>query len=909
VNWRARITQAFQGRTAPDDDVLEELAQHAASLYETARAEGSTPEAAIERVEAQVGVWAREAVLLRRRPRHEAAPFPLQHSAFGIRHSASSLWHDLRYSVRLLGHARGHASLVIATMALGMSAVTVLFSVMYGVLLKPLPWPDADRIVQVSEIRKGGAPRVAGTLSNGTYLAWRDRHDTIEEIGGWRGASMTLTGAGDAERIVVGVATPSLFTILKARPALGRVFVESDEKPSNVIVLSDGLWQERFGRRREAIGTTVRLDGDPFTIVGVMPAGFAFTDRESRAWIPFAVPTVLGDQGLRRMAIFRAIARLRPGVSPEQAAAEGTARGRSAPDPGMAAMALFGSNGPVEVSAAPALEAITAEVRPAIRLLFAAVILLLAVATANVAGLQLARATTRRREVAIRAAIGAGISRLSRQLLVENTLIGIVGGIAGLAFASVMLRGLRSALPVDFPRLEMIGIDASTVVFAAAVSVFAGLACSVLPALDARRVNLVASLADDGAAPLGAGIRSRTGRIRAAMMVGQVAAACLLLVGAALLTRSFIALQRADRGYDPANVLTARIPMSGDYPVARRAQVLDASVRRLAGIPGVRAVAYANSAPLISAGGYSAFTMRSPRRPDTTVSVEAAQRVVSPGYFSALRLRVLAGRPFTEMDDERSSPVVVVNRSFARRYLGEPAVGGRIPWQGPRAGIRMQNEERAWEVVGLIDDVRQGAVDAPDQPEIVAPYAQVRPETIRAFDPILIVRTDRDPSVLVSALRAAVREQDPTLAVDSVQTMEERIATSLARPRTYALLLAGFAGFAALISAVGLFGVLAYTVAQRAREIGVRAALGASPRAIVSLVVRQALAVTCAGLAAGLAAAYVSARLLAGFVYGVEVHDRISFAGVVVLLLFIAAIASIVPARRAARVDPLSVLK
>lgn len=536
-------------------------------------------------------------------------------------------------------------------------------------------------------------------------------------------------------------------------------------------------------------------------------------------------------------------------------------------------------------------------------------VLLLAIATANVASLQLARATTRRREVAIRAAIGAGTARLSRQLLVESTLVGVIGGIAGLTLAFVMLRGLRAVLPADFPRLEMVGIDAPTVTFALVVSLLAGLACSVLPALDARRVDLVASLADDGAAPLGAGMRSRTGRIRAAIMVAQVAAACLLLVGAALLTRSFIALQRADRGYDPANVLTARIPLSRDYPLERRAQLLDATVDRLHNIPGVRAVAYANSAPLISGGGYSAFMMRSLRQPDTLVSVEAAQRVVSPDYFNALRLRLVAGRLLTGADDERSAPVVVVNRSFARRYLGERAIGARIPWQGPRAGMQMQNDERGWEVVGIIEDVRQGAVDAPEQPEIVAPYAQVRPETISASDPVLIVRTDRDPSAVVPALRAAVREQDPMLAVDSVQTMEERIATSLARPRTYAVLLAGFAGFALLISAVGLFGVLAYTVAQRAREIGVRAALGASPRAIVSLVVRQAVSVTSAGLLAGLAAASLSARLLSGFVYGVEIHDGVSFAGVVVLLLLIAAIASIVPARRAARVDPLSVLK
>jgi putative ABC transport system permease protein len=322
------------------------------------------------------------------------------------------------------------------------------------------------------------------------------------------------------------------------------------------------------------------------------------------------------------------------------------------------------------------------------------------------------------------------------------------------------------------------------------------------------------------------------------------------------------------------------------------------------GLPGITHAAYANALPLVSTGGYSAFNMRSPRNPGVDLQVEAAQRIVSPDYFSALRLRILEGRPLRETDTAGSSRVIVVNRSFARRYLGEPAVGARIPWQRSGANPRLE-----WEVVGIVQDVRQGAVNAPDQPEIIAPYAQVRAVSTRSFDPIVVIRTAGDPAGYISALRNAVREQDRALALDSMMTMDERLATSLARPRTYAVLVAVFAVFAVLIAAVGLFGVLAYSVAQRAREIGVRSALGATPAAIVALVVRQAFWVTSAGVLAGLAISSVTMRTLAAFLYGVQPRDPVSFTAVALLVVIVAAFATVVPARRAAKVDPLKVLR
>lgn len=916
MDWRQRVAAAFgEGRT-PDDDVIDELAQHAAALYQSARAEGCAPEEAERRLQDQLSAWSRDATILKHRTRRIPPPEPpiaFPSSSASRTRSASGIWqqafHDVRYALRRVRRERAHAILVVLTMALGICATTVLFSVTYGVLLKPLPWPEADRLVRVQETRQGGAPRVAGTLSNGTYLAWSDRPTTIESLGGWSASRRTLTGIGDPERILVASATPSLFAILRARPEVGRLFVSGDTANPNIVLLSHGLWRNRFGGRRDVIGRTIHLDGEPYVVVGVTSAAFVFTDPQTRAWTPFAVPQVVGDQGARRMAIFRGLARLRPGVTPAQASAEATARGRGAPDPGLAAVALFGSKGPVDVSVIPALEAMTSDVRPAIRLLLAAGLLLLVTGTANVASVQLARAANRRREFAIRAAIGAGTGRLALQILIESLLLGLAGGVVGLVAARAILQALPALLPADFPRADAIALDAPVLLASVGVSLIAGAACAIVPVLQTRRVNLVEALTEDSLAPIGARMRTATARVRGGIMIGQVAVACVLLVGATLLTRSLVALQRADRGYDPANVLTARMPVPRDYPLERKTQVLEAIVRRLHGIPGVEQAAFANGAPLMSAGGYSAFTMRSPRRPDQEISVEAAQRVVSPEYFRALRLRIADGRPLTVHDDAGSPPVLVVNRSFAERYLGDRPVGMRIPWYGARAGLRFKEEASESEIVGIVEDVRQGAVDAPRQPEIIAAYAQVRPDTIRAFDPILIVRTAGDAERLVPLLREFVREQDPALALDSVMTMDQRIATSLARPRIYALLVAGFAGFAALIVAVGLFGVLAYSVALRVREIGVRTALGATPSEIVSLVLGQAVWVTAVGLVAGLGAAYVTVRWMSTLLYGVGPHDAATFAGVATLLLVIAALASIGPARRAACVDPLSVLR
>ena len=908
-DWKQRLHSAFEAnRQTCDADVLEELSTHAAAAYETLRTEGHTVGDAERQVEDLITIWVQEAADLHRSPKRS----PVIRPPAADRAMLTGLMQDVRYGVRLLHRQPGFAAVAILTMALGIGATTLLFSVAYGVLLKPLPWSDADQLVRVTETRQGRTGRVLGTVSNGTFLAWRDHRSTVEDLGGWLTQTATLTGAGDPVRVPIIATTPSLFRILRVHPLIGRLFNE-DEGAANqagAVILSYRLWHERFGGRPDIVGHVLQLNERPYTTVGVMPRDFAFPDSETGAWTAWRVPPVVASNGALVGVIFRAIGRLRPGTTPEQAAAEATSRARAAPDMGVAARALFGAAGPIDVSVVPELQAITADIKPAILVLLAAVALLMMTATANVASLQLARATVRRREMAVRAAIGAGQRRIVRQLLIESAIVGLCGGAAGLALAAGFQRVLPWLLPDDFPRLDAVALDIRALSFALAVAILASVACGLLPAWHTRRLNLVETLSEDGVASISGAIRSPAARTRALIMVGQVAIACLLLVGATLLTRSFVAMLHAERGYDPVNVLTARLPLPPGFPAERRHQLLETLVERLRAVPGVTHAAYSTGLPLVTAGGFVAFNMRSPRDPDVEIEVQARLRLVSADYFAAMRLRLLEGRTLSAVDMAATTPAVVVNRTFARQYIGDAPVGVRIPLRGPRAGgLRFANEQADAEIVGVVGDMRQDSVDGAVQPEIFASLTQILPSGVRSFDPFLIIRTTADPTTYVPALRGLVHEQAPTLALDSVMTMEDRVMTSLEKPRLYAVVLAWFGVFALLVAGVGLFGVLSFSVAQRTREIGVRSALGAQAPDIVRLVLGQALWIIGIGMMVGFGAALAGVRLLSAFLYGISPHDAVTFVFVSIVIITTAAIACLVPARRAAKVDPLIALR
>jgi predicted permease len=816
----------------------------------------------------------------------------------------SSLRQDFRHWLRVIVSRKGQSLVAIATMALSIAAVTVIVGIVWSTLLKPLPWPEPDRLVRVFETRQGGTLRFWPTATNATFLAWRDAATTVEHLAAWRTETVTLAGQADAERMKTATVTASMFGLLRARPQLGRLLTQADESdpPARVAVLSHGLWQRRFGAAPDPVGRRVRLDGELYTVVGVMPAGFLFPDADTQAWTPLYVSPVVrpGEQG-GTLSMIDVMARLNPGATPSRAAAEATARARTAPDPGMVTELIFGSRGPVEVSVVPALDAVTREVRPALMVLLAAVGLLLMTAVANVASVQLAGATTRRREVAIRSALGASPARLTRQFLVEHTVIGAIGGASGVLLALALQDAVRAVLPADFPRIADIGMDWGVVTVAVAVSLAASLGCGLLPALQAGAVDVRQALAEDGHGTVGAGRRSRTRRARALVMGLQVAVAAVLLVGASLLARSFNALLHVDRGYDPARTMAATVPMPAMiYPPARRAELLEGAVERLQRLPSVAAAGFTTIVPL-NDGSESVRGFLMPRRRgagDPTVPVQASFRIVSPNYFSALGMRIIQGRGFDARDSATARRVLVVNDAFARTYLGDSPLTESVP---------VGSDESPWYVVGVVGDIR-GHDGAPPKPEMFVSYRQW-PDGIAMEEPALVVRTAGDPSPVAATIRGVLRQLDPALAVGSVATMEDRLLERLAKPRLYAVALAVFAAFAVTIAAVGLFGVLAYLVAQRSRELAVRSALGASPGAIARLVVRQGLVVAAAGVIVGLAAAAALARWVAHLLYGVSAYDIATYAGVASTLIAIAALACFVPARRAARANAIELLK
>jgi putative ABC transport system permease protein len=817
---------------------------------------------------------------------------------------------DVRFALRMLLRSRGFAAVAIATMALSIGATTTLFSLAYGVLMRPLPWPDAGRLIRLEETRGGRLSRIRWTMSNAAYLAWRDQPSTIEDVGGWvRSVRRTMVTDRDTDRVTLSPVTPSLFRLLRARAASGRLFLDSDTGPARAVILSYGLWQRRFGGRGDVIGTQVRIDGQPYTIVGVMPQGFSFPDPETEAWSALTVIPVMGDDGSSiRLMTFSAMARLKPGATVDQAAAEATARARTAPDLKETAVALFGTNGLAGVTAAPALDVMTADVKPALMLLLAAVGLLFVASTASLIVLQLSRVARRRREIAVRMAIGAGAARLVRQWLVESAMLGTLGAAAGLLAAMFLHRALPAILPAGFPRVADVQLDWRVIGFACAVACLVSLACGMVPAFRGRRDPVVGALSE-GASTASPVTTTTAARVRTLLMAAQIAVACILLVGASLLLRSFVALVAADRGFDPRGVLTMQIPLPVKFTFAEHRGMLDGLQQRLRTLPGVTDVALGNALPFTTVGAYRGVNLALPRDPARKVEVQLMQRSVTPEYFRAMGLRLVQGRALAPSDTATAPNVMVVNRTFAARYLGDHPLGQRLEL--------MNNSKVPWEVVGVVDDMRQGSngntpasafggVLDPPLGEAFFPLTQW-PYPIQ--DLIVVMRTTTEPATLAAGARAVVRETDSSLVIDSTMTMEERVAGSLSGPRTYAVFLVGFALCALTIAGVGLFGVLSYTTAQRTREIGLRTALGAQRGDVLTLVGRQAMTITMNGLATGLVAAFFLSRTLTTLLYGISARDVISFVTVPAVLLLVSVLACAVPALRATRINPIDALR
>ena len=817
-----------------------------------------------------------------------------------------ALVQDLRYATASIRRNPAFAAAALSTLALGIGATTAVFSVVYGVLLRPLPFHEPNRLVRLSEEHPGGnSPLRVPMLSNLTYDAWMAAPRTIEQFAAYVSSAYTVTRDGESVRLDGANLTPSLFTMLGETPARGRFFRPEDAAvgAAAVAVLSDRGWRERFGADPSIVGRGVVIDGRPATIVGIARPRLTFPDGDALMWMPLVVPppsadAVAGRRG--RMSVMLALARLKPGVTAAQAEAEGTAAARTSVRP-MAANLLFGVGGPPVVHVRGMVEEMTARVRPALLVLAAGVVCVLLIACANVANLFLSRGVARERELTVRAAIGASAGRLTRQLLTESLVFASVGGVLGLGLASALVTIAGRLAASDFPRLDAVRVDARAVAFTAVATLVTAIVSGLAPAVRGARVSLIGALRGGDAASAGEFRGARGSRLRDVLLAIESAFAVLLLVGAILLARSFARLTHVDAGYTADRVLAAEVYVPGaDAPdqAARVAALVSALLDRVRAIPGIEAAGAGNMMPLDRATMIAGFPAPWTRPGAEPVSARALQYLITPGYQEALGLRLRQGRLFTDADLSAGTRAWVVNEEFARLYLPPQPLGYRFEQPRDRGPVPV-------EIVGIVANVLKDGNDRQPQPEV---YLLARDGGRFSSRFEIVARTAGAPSSAARAVRAVVRELAPEAAVETV-ALSRRVSEAVDQPRFAMSVLLAFAIVALVLASIGLYGVLSYGVSQRRRELGVRAALGAARRDLVALVVREGMATTAVGLAIGLTAAAALTRFMRGALFGVAPLDLASFAAAPAILAIVAVAACLVPARRAAAIDPAAALR
>jgi putative ABC transport system permease protein len=793
--------------------------------------------------------------------------------------------HDIRYALRSLGRHRVFALTAILTLGLGIGANTAIFSAVNGVLLRPLPYPEPDRLLTIWG-HHASIGRETASLPD--FLDWRKAR-SFSGMAAWTDAAFTVTGSGEPEVVSGALVTPNYFRVLGAPIPLGRDFRDDEARGrAKVVVLGQGYWQRAYGGRPDVVGRQITLGGVPYTIVGAGARGLALSSPVD-IWAPLQTDTTLG----RRSDFLQVIGRLAPGTTSETARVElaTIARRLEAEYPE--------TNAGWGVELIGLQERIVGEIRPALLVFLGAVALVLLIACANVANLMLVRVAARESELRIRAALGASRRRLVRQLLTESVLLAMAGGVLGLGLAAWGVSALRALEPGTLPRVQEIGLDGRALAFALVLSVSTGLLFGVVPAIRALGVDLRGGLADGGRALSGARSAART---RTMLVLAEVALASVLLVGAALLLRSFVGLERVDPGVAVDGILTGRVtlPRSAYLDPARQVAFTDALLERARALPGVASAALATGAPVDDGLPYWAFAVAGAEQPPPEVVQDAVVNQASPEYFRTFGLPLIRGRLFEAADRSGRTSVAIVSQGLAQRYWpSRDPIGSRITFDDPT------DSAASWmTVVGVVGDVRQGGAVSPAYPQIYVPFAQLPDRSL-----VVALRTGRNPLALVAPLRQALAGVDPNLAFSQVTTMEQRVASTLARPRVNALLLAAFAATALVLAALGIYGVIAYGVVQRTRELGIRVALGASAEVVLGMVMRQGLAPVLTGLAIGLGIAAVASRVLRSLLYGVTATDLATYATVAVFLTLVAAGASYVPARRAARSDPVKALR
>jgi predicted permease len=809
--------------------------------------------------------------------------------------------------MRNLAHRPTFTAIAVVALGLGIGASTAIFSVLHAVALRPLPWPAPDRIVAFEEDRldlPGGKGRRGFLLDD--VREWSERSRTIDALAAYMGTQLTLTGRDEPVVLEALRATPELFRVLGVEAALGRTFsqAEVDAGDERLVVLSAGAFDRYLDGDRSRVGRPIRLDGAAFTLLGVMPPGFVFPDPTVEAWVPLVwrPPT---DPHEHRQIMLPVVGRLAEGATVVGAEKEGDALLRELRTGG------GGSGGPPTgrlgpggaAGAAPQrkLEVVTLEdqllapVRPAMRMLVGAVVLVMLIACANVANLVLTRNLQRRRELATRAALGAGRLRLGRLLLLESLALGAGGALLGLVLALIGVRWIRSVDPGSIPRLGEVGLRPAVVAFAIGLALLTALLFGVLPAATLSIRRLMTGLGREVAS----GGRPAQATLRSALVVVEVALALVLLIGAGLLSASFVRLATVDPGFTPSGMLTARVsPPSARYPPGPvRDGFLARLLDRVGALPGVAAAGLATSLPPAQGRIVLSFQVEGRAEPaDLRDSMQGELIVVGGDYFDAMGVRTLEGRVFGPRDRPGAPPVVVVNASFARRFLpADRAVGERLASLG--------------EIVGVVGDVREQGLHSEPQPSFYVPISQAPEMLGPALERMHLVVRGENLGTLATAVRAQLAAIDPEVPLEGVETMEERLARSVAQPRFYAAILGVFAVLSLLLAVVGVYGVLSFAVSQEARQTGIRIALGAPRSQVLARTLRRGLGAAVIGIGLGLVGAVLLRQAITGLLFGIEATDPATFVGLSLALLLAAAAACWVPARRAASADPIRVLR
>ena len=804
-----------------------------------------------------------------------------------------TLLKDIRYGVRGLWKRPGFTVVAVLTLALGIGANTAIFSVVNAVLLRPLQFRDPDRLVIIWEDAGFlGFPR--NTPAPANYVDWKNQSQSFEDVAATVEQTFNLTGDGNPERVAAYAVTANFFPLFGVPPAVGRGFTPDDDRPGahKVAVLSHELWQTRYGSDSQIINRDIQLDGEKYTVVGVMPAGFQFFESDVRLWVPAAFTAEqLASRGNHYLKV---VARMKAGVTLKQAQADISAvMARIAKDHPDETF-----NGKVGALVMPLREEYTGDVRGSLFVLLVAVAFVLLIACANVAGLLLARAVGRRREIALRVALGASRTRVVRQLLTESLLLSAAAGILGSVLAYFSFAFLQKLIPEQMALLTTLKLDTRILVFTLGLSIVTGIVFGLVPALQSAKVDLNNALKQSTRV-------TSSGRLRSALIVFEVALSIVLLVGAGLLIQTLFRLFNQYDVLKPEQVLTVRtvLPRAKYKELPQRIGFYEQVLDRVEHLPGVISAGYSTSIPLIWKGGTSGFFPEGIKDPLPGMAYDANHREVTANYLQTMNIALREGRYFTDHDNEKSMPVAIINETMARQYWpGQNALGRRFKLGDPADNV-------PWiQIIGIVADVRQMGLDEPVKAEMYFPYQQQTQYDF--YNPRdLAIRTSGDTTSLVAAVRQIVHEVDPDQPVSNVATMADVLGVEAAQRRMGMIMLVAFAGLALLLASLGIYGVLAYFVTQHTNEIGVRMAVGASPLNILALVLRKGMGLTLLGVGIGLAASFVLTRLMSSLLFGVKASDPITFVSVPLVLAVVALIACLIPARRAMKVDPMIALR